>query len=61
MMLVNMSIQNPLIDQLFLRSIKYIAIRTINIKKQIIPSKMLTGYTIGYVDILPEETIKSQR
>ena len=60
MTLVNISIQNPLIDQLILRALKYKAIKTAKAKKQRIPSKMLTGYSIGYFDISPNETIASQ-
>ena len=61
MTLVNISIQNPLIDQFVLRIFKYNAIKTINPKKEIIPSNTLTGYSIGCLDISPNETIANQR
>ena len=61
MTLVNISIQNPLIDQFVLRIFKYNAIKTINPKKEIIPSNTLTGYSIGCLDISPNETIVNQR
>ena len=61
MTLVNISIQNPLIDQLILRALKYKAIKTTKAKKQTIPSKILTGYSIGCLDISPNETMVNQR
>ena len=60
-MLVKTSIIMPLIDQFILRSFKYKAINTINTKKLKIPSITLTGYSIGYCDILPKETIINQQ
>ena len=57
----NISMQNPLIDQFILRSFKYTAIKTTNAKKQTIPSKMLTGYSIGCFDISPNETIENHK
>ena len=53
--------QNPLIDQLILRTLKYKTIRTTKVKKQRIPSNTLTGYSIGCFDISPNETIINQR
>ena len=61
MTLVNISIQNPLIDQLILRALKYKAIKTTKAKKQTIPSKILTGYSIGCLDISPNETIENHK
>ena len=61
MTLVNISMQNPLIDQFIFRNFKYIAIKTINAKKQRIPSNTLIGYSIGRLDISPNETIVNQR
>ena len=61
MTLVNISIQNPLIDQLILRALKYKAIKTTKAKKQTIPSKILTGYSIGCLDISPNETIENRK
>ena len=61
MTLVNISIQNPLIDQLMLRALKYKAIKTKKAKKQTIPSKILTGYSIGCLDISPNETIENHK
>lgn len=54
-----MSIIKPFIDQFVLRSFKYTAIKTTNAKKQTIPSKTLTGYSIGCFDISPNETIEN--
>ena len=59
MMLVIISIHKPLIDQLTFRSLKYTAIKITNTKKQTIPSKILTGYSIGCFDISPNETIEN--
>ena len=61
MILVNISIQKPLTDQFILRSFKYKAVKTRNAKKQTIPSKMLTGYSIGYLDISPNEPIENHK
>ena len=61
MILVNISIQKPLTDQFVLRNFKYTAIKIANAKKQTIPSKMLTGYSIGYFDISPNETIENHK
>lgn len=60
-MLVKTSIINPLIDQFVLRVFKYNAIKTINTQKEIIPSNTLTGYSIGCLDISPNETMVNQR
>ena len=60
-MLVKTSIINPLIDQFVLRIFKYNAIKTINPKKEIIPSNTLTGYSIGCLEISPNETIESHK
>lgn len=49
-MLVRMSIIKPLTDQRKHRCFKYRAIRMIKTKKQVIPKRMLTGYSIGYLD-----------
>ena len=61
MTLVNISIQNPLIDQFVLRTLKYIAIKPINAKKQKIPINTLVGYSIGCLDISLNDTIVNQR
>ena len=61
MTLVNISMQSPLIDQFIFRNFKYIAIKTINAKKQRIPSNTLIGYLIGCLDISPNETMVNQR
>ena len=61
MTLVNISMQTPLIDQLMLRTLKYIATKTINVKKQKIPSNTLTGYSIGCFDISPNEVIENHK
>ena len=61
MTLVNISMQSPLIDQFIFRNFKYIAIKTINAKKQSIPSDTLIGYSIGCLDISPNETMVNQR
>ena len=61
MTLVNISIQNPLIDQFVLRIFKYNAIKTINPKKEIIPNNTLTGYSIGCLDISPSESKVNKR
>ena len=53
--------QNPLIDQLILRALKYKAIKTTKAKKQKIPSNTLIEYSIGCLDISPNETIVNQR
>ena len=60
-MLVKTSIINPLIDQFVLRVFKYNAIKTINPKKEIIPVNTLTGYSIGCLDISPNETTESHK
>ena len=60
-MLVKTSIINPLIDQFIFRNFKYIAIKTINAKKQRIPSDTLIGYSIGCLDISPNETIENHK
>ena len=61
MTLINISMQNPLIDQLILRALRYKAIKTTKTKKQNIPSNTLTGYSIGCLDISLNETIVNQR
>ena len=61
MILVNISIQKPLTDQFVSRNFKYTAIKITNAKKQTIPSKMLTGYSIGYFDISPNEAIENHK
>ena len=53
--------QNPLIDQLILRALKYKAIKTTKAKKQKVPSNTLIGYSIGCLDVSPNETIINQR
>jgi hypothetical protein len=53
--------QSPLIDQFIFRNFKYIAIKTINAKKQSIPSDTLIGYSIGCLDISPNETIENHK
>ena len=60
-MLVKTSIIIPLNDQFVLRVFKYNAIKTINNKKEIIPSKTLAGYSIGYLDISSNETIENHK
>ena len=52
--------QNPLIDQLILRALKYKSIKTTKAKRQKIPSNTLIGYLIGYLDISSNETIANQ-
>ena len=61
MILVNISIQKPLTDQFVLRNFKYTAIKIANAKKQTIPSKMLTGYSIGFFNVSPNETIENHK
>ena len=60
-MLVKTSIMTPLIDQFFLRTLKYKAINRTKVKKQNVPSKILTGYSIGCFDISPKETIVNHK
>ena len=61
MTLVNISIQNPLIDQLNFRALKYKAIKRKKAKKLKIPSNTIIGYSIGCLDTSPYETIANQR
>ena len=60
-MLVKISIINPFTDQFVLRALKYKAIKTTKARKQRIPTNMLPKYSIGCLDISPNETIENQR
>ena len=60
-MLVKISIIKPLRDRFTLRCFTYITIKTINVKRQTMPSKILSGYSIGCFAITPNETIVTHK